>query len=97
VEPAGPGRANVSIGLAAIEQQLHYEAYFAFPEQRLNRAHDPELAADLDAIANPERPLIVQMASRHHLVTAPQLIAVVDPSHRRSARYARRIARASPC
>ena len=91
-EPDRDGRprpGNVSIGLAAIEQQLHDETYFAFPEQRLNRAHDPGLTADLDVIANLERTLIVQMASRHHLVAAPQLIAVVDPNHRRSARYAR--------
>jgi hypothetical protein len=62
VEAGGPGPGKVSAGLVAIEQQLHDEPYFAFPEQQLNRAHDPGLAADLDAIANPKRPLIVQMA-----------------------------------
>jgi hypothetical protein len=28
-----------------------------------------------------ERPLMAQMVGRHHLVAAPQLIAIVDPSH----------------
>jgi hypothetical protein len=28
------------------------------------------------------------MAGRDHLVAAPKLIAIVDPSHRRPARYA---------
>jgi hypothetical protein len=45
VEAGGPGK---SIGLTAIKQQLHHEPNFAFPKQRLNRAHDPELAPDLD-------------------------------------------------
>jgi hypothetical protein len=56
--------------------------FLEFPEQRLDRAHDSGLTADLDGIANRERLLVVQMASRHHLVPTPKLIAVVDPSHR---------------
>jgi hypothetical protein len=56
----------------------------------LNGAHDPSLAADLDAIADLERLLVVQMAGCHHLVTAPQFIAIFNPSHRQSRRYAER-------
>jgi len=52
------------------------------PEHRLNRAHDPGLATDLDPLANFERPLNTQMARRHHLVATPQLIAIANPSHR---------------
>jgi hypothetical protein len=65
-----------------IGQQLHDEPYLEFPEQRLDRAHDSGLTADLDAIANLERLLVVQMARPHHLVAALKLIAVVDPTYR---------------
>jgi hypothetical protein len=41
--------------VALIGQQLHDKAYPVFPQQQLNRAHDPGLSADLDAIAELDR------------------------------------------
>jgi hypothetical protein len=59
-----------------------------FTEQRLDRAHDRVLAADLDSIADLERLLAAEVAGRDHLVGAAELIAIVDPSQRRPGRYA---------
>jgi hypothetical protein len=78
-----PGNA-----LGGIPHQLHNEAHLSFPEQRLDYADDPGLAADLDSIADLERLLAAEVAGRDHLVAAANLIAVVDPSHRGSGRYA---------
>lgn len=69
-------------------QELNDESYLVLPEQRLDRSHDPGLAADLDVIAELEWLLRVQMASGHDLLSAPKLIAKVDPNHSRSGRYA---------
>jgi hypothetical protein len=51
-------RARNVCALAVVGQQLHDEPYLEFPEQRLGRAHDSELTADLDAIADLERPFV---------------------------------------
>jgi hypothetical protein len=59
-----------------------------FAEQRLDCADDSGLPADFDAIAHLERPHVVQMAGRHHLVAAPKLISIPDPRQRSSGRYA---------
>jgi hypothetical protein len=88
-------RARNVRALAVVGQQLHDEPYLEFPEQRLDRSHDSGLTADLDAIADLERLLVIQMARRHHLVATPKLIAIVDPSHRQSGRYAPRAP--TPC
>jgi hypothetical protein len=74
--------------LAGLEPATSW-VYLAFPQQRLDGAHDAEMSADLDAIADLERLLVVEMAGRHHLVATPKLIAVIDPSHSRPGRYAR--------
>jgi hypothetical protein len=61
-----------------------------FTEQRLDRAHDRVLAADLDSIADLERLLAAEVAGRDDLVAVAELIAIVDPSHGGSGRYAAR-------
>jgi hypothetical protein len=48
------------------------------------------LTANLGAIANLERLLVVQATRREYPLAAPKFIAIVDPTHRRSARYAPR-------
>jgi hypothetical protein len=70
--------------LAGLEPATSW-VYRAFPQQRLDGAHDAEMSADLDAIADLERLLVVEMAGRHHLVATPKLIALIDPP----GRYAR--------
>jgi hypothetical protein len=67
--------------LVAIGQQLHNETCFAFPEKRLNGAHHPGVASDLDAVSDFQRSLRVEVASRDHLVPAPKLITIVSPRH----------------
>lgn len=52
-----------------------------------DRTHDPLSASDLDPIAHLEGKLTAQVAGGNHLVGAPKLIAIVDPSHRGSERY----------
>jgi hypothetical protein len=46
--------------LAAIGQQPNDESYLALPEQRLDRSHDPGLAADLDLIADLKCPVRIK-------------------------------------
>jgi hypothetical protein len=77
--------------VTTIRQQLHDKMYLAFPQQRLDGAHDAEMSADLDAIADLERLLVVEMAGRHHLVATPKLIALIDPPD--DTRAAPRLAR----
>jgi hypothetical protein len=83
----GPRVTNVH-ALAVIPHQLHNQAQLALAQQRLDRTYDPGLAADLGPIADLKRLRWAQVASRDHLVPAPKLIAIVNPSHRRSGRYA---------
>jgi hypothetical protein len=76
--------------LAAIRQKPQDEAQLGFTEQRLDRAHSCVLAADLDSIPDSERRFAAEVTGRDQLVGAAELIAIVDPSHRGSGRYAGR-------
>ena len=82
-------RAGNAYALAVIEDQLHDEPYLEFPEQRLDRAHHSGLTADLDAIATraaPHRSDGQSPPPRRHA----EARSGIDPSHRRSGRYAPR-------
>jgi hypothetical protein len=68
--------------LVAIPEKPQDEVQLGFAEQRLDRAHDRLLAADLDSIPDFERLLAAEMAGRDHLAAAAELIAILDPSHR---------------
>ena len=70
--------------------KLDNQAEFALAQQSLDCTDDPYLTVDGQPLANFERLLSAQMAGRDHLVAAPKLIAIVDPSHRRTARDAHR-------
>ena len=74
--------------LNAIADKLYDEAQLAITQQGLDCADDPRLAVDFQPIADLERLLAAQMPRCDHLVAAAQLIAIVDPSHRRPGRYA---------
>ena len=79
---------DVLPALDAISNELNDKAHLSLAQQRLDRAHDSELAADLQPIANLERLVTAQMTGRDHLVAAPELIAIVDPGHGQLRRYA---------
>jgi hypothetical protein len=64
-----------------VQQQLNNEPLFGLAEQRLDRPHDPGLAADLDAIADLERFELFEMTSRNDRVSPPEFVSV--PSHHR--------------
>jgi len=72
---------DVPPALDAISNELNDKAHLSLAQQRLDRAHDSELAADLQPLANLERLVTAQMTGRDHLVVALELIAIVDPSH----------------
>ena len=71
-----------------IAHELHNKTQLVFAQQRLDHAHNPLLAAGFQPLADLERFLAAQMTGRGHLLAAPQLIAIVDPGHRPSGRYA---------
>jgi hypothetical protein len=56
--------------LSAISNELNDKAHLSLAQQRLDRAHDSELAADLQPIADLERLVTAQMTGRDHLVAA---------------------------
>jgi hypothetical protein len=64
--------------LDAFARELDDKPQLLLPEQRLDRAHDPHLAADLQALADLQRPLALQMAGCDHLIAAAQLVAIRD-------------------
>jgi hypothetical protein len=72
---------DVLPALDAISNELNDKAHLSLAQQRLGRAHDSELAANLQPIANLERLVTAQMTGRDHLVAAPEFIAIVDPGH----------------
>ena len=82
-----PGVKNVH-ALATIAHELNDQAQLAFAQWRLDRAHDPGLAAEVDPLVDLEWLLAAQVAGRDHLLAPPELIAIVDLSHRRCGRYA---------
>lgn len=63
-------------------KQLHDESHLVFVQLRFDGAHSPLVTGDLDPFAYLKRPVSVQMARCYHLVGVPQLVAIVDPSHR---------------
>ncbi len=79
---------DVAPALDAISNELNDKAHLSLAQQRLGRAHDSELAANLQPIANLERLVTAQMTGRDDLVAAPELIAIVDPGHGQLRRYA---------
>ena len=81
------GRAKPLV-LDLIADELDNQAELALAQQSLDCTDDPYLAVNGQPLTNSERLLSAQMAGRDHLVAAPKLIAIVDPSHRRTARYA---------
>jgi hypothetical protein len=56
--------------LAAIPQTPQDEVQLRLAQQRLDRAHDRLLAADLDAIPDFERLLPAEVTGRDHLLPA---------------------------
>jgi hypothetical protein len=74
--------------LVPIAHELHDKAQLLLPQQWFDLAHDAQLAANLQPLADLERLLAAQMTSRDDLVTAPQLIAIGNPGHRPPGRYA---------
>ena len=76
--------------LAPIAQKLQDETQLGFPQQRLDRADDRWLAADLESISDFQRLLAAEVSGREHLLAAAELVAIVDPSHRGRGRYAGR-------
>jgi hypothetical protein len=78
---------DVPPALNAISNELNDKAHLALAQQRLGRAHDSELAANLKPIPNLKRLVTAQMTGRDHLVAAPELIAIVDPGHGQLRRY----------
>ncbi len=84
---AGSGRAKPLL-LDLTADELDNQAELALTQQSLDSTDDPYLAVDGQPLTNFERLLSAQMPGRDHLVAAPKLIAIVDPSHRRTARYA---------
>jgi hypothetical protein len=68
--------------LAPSPQQPQEKAQLGVAWQRLDRAYDRVLAADLDSIAHFERLLAAEVAGRDHLVAAAELAAIVDSSQR---------------
>src|SRR5207253_1522167 len=65
-----------------ITQQLHDQTQLPFAKQRLDRAHDPVVAADRDPLADLERLLATEVPGRDHLLAAPELVAIVRQSTR---------------
>ena len=49
---------------------------FGLAQDWLNRTDDPKLRADLDSLADFERPLACQATGRDHFIAAAQLIAI---------------------
>ena len=70
--------------------RLQDETQLGFPQQRLDRADDRWLAADLESISDFQRLLAAEVSGREHLLAAAELVAIVDPSHRGCGRYAGR-------
>jgi hypothetical protein len=79
---------DVAPALDAISNELKDTAHLSLAQQRLGRAHDSDLAANLQPIPNLERLVTAQMTGRDDLVAAPELIAIVDPGHGQLRRYA---------
>jgi hypothetical protein len=79
------GRRSSLGGAARLDgfaYELDDKPQLLFAEHGLDRAHDADLAGDLQAFADLERPLALQMAGCGHLIAAAQLVAIFDPSHR---------------
>ena len=95
VQPAVLGRVETVVSALGPEldltaDELNNQAELALTQQNLDRTDDSYLAVDGQPLTNFERLLSTQMAGRDHLIAAPKLIAIGDPSHRRTERYAHR-------
>jgi hypothetical protein len=79
----GPSLATPSRStrLEPVAHELHDYPQLLLAQERLDRADDSCMAADLERVAHLERSLATEVAGRDHLITAPHLIALTDLTH----------------
>jgi len=75
--------ARVQLCVDALAQELHNQVEFGFAQDRLDRADDPGLCADLNSLADFERPLARQATGRDYFIAAAQLVAIGEAGHQR--------------
>ncbi len=71
-------KASSSVGVSA--NQLDHQALFTLPEDRVDRAHDPEISTDRHPFADLE-PTTNESTGRDNLTVPPQLVAVLNQLH----------------
>jgi hypothetical protein len=65
----------------ALAPDLHYQSQVQLTEQWLDRANDPSLAADDNALSNLERLLTAETPGRNDLLAAAKLVAIAQDRH----------------
>jgi hypothetical protein len=71
--------------------QLHDQSQLVLAEQRLDAADDPGPAGDHDPLSHLHGSLTAEISGRDHLLTAAQLVPVVDRGHHHHPTYARQL------
>jgi hypothetical protein len=65
----------------ALAPDLHHHSQVQLTEQWLDRANDPSLAADDNALSNLERPLTAETPGRNDLLAPAKLIPIAQHRH----------------